>query len=92
MISLVFSSSGLIPLMLTPLGDYFQNLGATLHVGENVGEASLTSPRKNIGKDTLPSSPVNPALSPILDTGATADATATIDVQMEEGEIVTMAS
>jgi len=40
----------------------------------------------------LPSSLVNPALSPVLDTSAAADATATIDVQMEEGEIETMAS
>ena len=78
--------------MLTPLGDYFQNLGATLHSGENVGEASLTSPQKNIGQDTLPSSLVNLASSPVLGAGAAADATATIDVQMEEGEIVTTAS
>ena len=55
MISLVFNSSGLTPPMLTPLGDYFQNLGATLHSGEDVGEASLSSPPKNVGKDTLPS-------------------------------------
>ena len=52
----------------------------------------MTLPWKNIGKDTLPSSLINPASSPILDTSTTADATTTIDVQMEEGEIVTMAS
>jgi hypothetical protein len=63
-----------------------------LHFGEDVGEASLTSPRKNIGEDTLPSSPVIPASSLVLDTGAAVDATATIGVQMEEGEIEIMAS
>jgi len=92
MISLVFNSSGLTLLMLTPLGDYFQNLGATLHSGEDVGEASLSSPLKNVGEDTLPSSPAILASSPVLDTGGAADATATVDVQMEEGEIETMAS
>jgi len=66
-------------------------LGATLHSGEDVGEASLSLPPKNIGKDTLPSSLAIPASSPILDTGGAVDATSTIDVQMEEGEIVTMA-
>jgi len=44
MISLVFSSSGLTPPMLTPLSDYLQNLGGILDSDENVGEASLSSP------------------------------------------------
>ena len=92
MISLVFNSSGLTPPMLTPLGDYFQNLGANLHSGEDVGEASLSSPPKNVGEDTLPSSPAVPASSPVLDTSGAADATATADEQMEEGEIETLAS
>ena len=63
-----------------------------MHSGEDVGEASLSSPPKNVGEDTLPSSPAVPASSPVLDTGGAADATATVDVQMEEGEIETMAS
>ena len=49
MLSLVFNSSGLTPPMLTSLGDYFQNLGANLHSGEDVGEASLSLPPKNVG-------------------------------------------
>ena len=48
--------------------------------------------QKNIGEDTLPSSPAVLTSSPVLDTGGAADATATVDVQMEEGEIETMAS
>ena len=63
-----------------------------MHYGEDVGEASLSSPLKNVGEDTLPSSPAILASSPVLDTGGAAVATATIDVQIEEGEIVTMAS
>ena len=63
-----------------------------MHSGEGVDEASLSSPPKNIGKDTLPSSPAVPASSPVLNTGGAADATATVDVQMEKGEIDTMAS
>jgi len=92
MISLVFNSSGLTPSMLTPLDDYFQNLGATLHSGEDVGEASLSSSVKNVGEDTLPSFLAIAASSPILDTSGAADATATADEQMEEGEIETLAS
>jgi hypothetical protein len=91
-ISLVFNSSGLTLPMLTPLGDYFQNLGATLHSGEDVGKSSLSSPLKNIGEDTLPSSPAILASSPVLDTGGATDATTTVDVQMEESEIETIAS
>jgi len=78
--------------MLTPLGDYFQNLGATLHSDEDVGEASLSLPPKNVGEDTLPSSLAVPASSPVLDTSGATDATATADEQMEEGEIETLAS
>ena len=62
-----------------------------MHSGEDVGEASLSSPPKNVGEDILPSSPTFPT-SPILDTGGAANTTATIDEQMEEGEIETMAS
>ena len=40
-----------------------------MHSGEDVGEASLSSPPKNVGKDTLPSSPAVPTSSPILDAG-----------------------
>ncbi|CAD6205818.1 unnamed protein product [Miscanthus lutarioriparius] len=61
-----------------------ENLGATLHSSENVGEASLVSPRRNIGEDTLPSPLVIPASSLALDAGAAADVTASVDVQMEE--------
>ena len=62
-----------------------------MHSGEDVGEASLSSPPKNVGEDTLPSSPAVPASSPVLDTSGAADATATADEQMEEGEIETLA-
>ena len=72
--------------MLTLLGDYFQNLASTFHSDENVGGGSLSSPQKNTGEDTLPSS------SPIVDAAATVVATATAGAQTEEGEIVTMAS
>ena len=64
--------------MLTPLGDYFQNLASD----ENVGGGNLSSPQKNVVKDTLPSSP------PIVDAAATT----TAEVQIEEGEIVVKAS
>ena len=40
-----------------------------MHSGEDVGEASLSSPPKNVGEDTLPSSLAVPASSPILDAG-----------------------
>ena len=63
-----------------------------MHSGEDVGEASLSSPPKNVSKDTLPSSPVVHASSPILDTGGATDATATADEQIEVGEIETMSS
>ena len=46
MISVVFNSSGLTPPMLTPLGDYFQNLASTFHSDENVGGGVLSSPQK----------------------------------------------
>ena len=62
-----------------------------MHSGEDVGEASLSSPPKNVGEDILPSSPAFPT-SPILDTGGAANTTATIGEQMEEGEIETMAT
>jgi len=52
---------------------------------ENVGGGNLSLPQKNIGEDTLPSSP------PIVDAAATV-ATATAEVQIEEGEIVVKAS
>ena len=52
---------------------------------ENVGGGNLSLPQKNVVKDTLPSSP------PIVDT-ATIVATATAEVQIEEGEIVVKAS
>jgi hypothetical protein len=57
MISLVFNSSGLTPLMLTPLGDCFQNLEANIHSDVNLGEAILSSSQINVGEDIL-SSPV----------------------------------
>ena len=63
-----------------------------MHSGEDVGEASLSLPPKNVGEDTLPSSPVVLASSPVLDTRGATDATATVDEQMEEGEIETLAS
>jgi hypothetical protein len=44
MFSLVFNFSGLTPPMLTPLGDYFQNLASTFHFDENVGRGILSSP------------------------------------------------
>ena len=55
-----------------------------MHSGEDVGEASLSLPPKNVGEDTLPSSPVVLASSPVLDTGGAADATATVDMQMKK--------
>ena len=63
-----------------------------MHSGEDVGEASLSSSSKNVGKDTLPSSLVVPTSSPVLGTSGAADATTIIDEQMEEGEIETLAS
>jgi hypothetical protein len=62
MISLVFNSSGLTPLMLTLLGDCFQNLEANVHSNVNLGEATLSSSQVNVSKDTLCSS-VNPVHS-----------------------------
>ena len=50
-----------------------------MHSGEDVGEASLSSPPKNIGEEALPSSPAVPASSPVLDTGGATDATAIAD-------------
>jgi len=85
MISLVFSSSGLTPSMLTPLGDYFQNFEGNVHSNVNLGEATLSSSQVNVGKDTLPS-PVIPIHSPTIAT-----ATATIELQ-EEGEVATLSS
>jgi hypothetical protein len=52
MISLVFDSSELTPPMLTLLGEYFQNLGATLKSSPKTDEAAL------------PSSPMAPVISP----------------------------
>ena len=40
-----------------------------MHSDEDVGEASLSLPPKNVGEDTLPSSLAVPASSPILDAG-----------------------
>ena len=85
MISLFFNSSGLTLPMLTPLGDYFQNLASTFHSDENVGGGVLSSPQKNIGEGTLPS------LSPIVDAAATIT-TVAAGAQTEESEIVTTAS
>ena len=56
-------------------------MASTFHSDENVGGGVLSSPQKNIGEGTLPSS------SPIVDVAATV-ATATAEVQIEEGEIV----
>ena len=36
-----------------------------MHSSEDVGETSLSSPPKNVGEDTLPSSPAVPASSPV---------------------------
>jgi hypothetical protein len=47
MISLVFNSSGLTPLMLTLLGDCFHNLEANVHSNVNLGEAILSSSQIN---------------------------------------------
>ncbi|XP_066314355.1 uncharacterized protein [Miscanthus floridulus] len=80
MISLVFNSSGLTLPMLTSLGDYFQNLA----FDENVSGGNLSLPQKNVGKDTLPSSP------PIVNAAATV-AIATAEVKIEEGEILVKA-
>jgi hypothetical protein len=44
MISLAFNSSDATPSILTLLGDYFQNLVASLESGVNVGEATLALP------------------------------------------------
>jgi len=60
-----------------------------VHFNENVGEASLSPPRVNIGEDALPSSPVNPASSPVI--GAT-NVSAARDRQLEEGELDILAS
>jgi hypothetical protein len=79
MISLVFNSSGLIPSMLTPLGDCFQNLVAN--------EAILSSSQANVGEDIL-SSPIIGVQSPIA---AAATANAVMESQ-EEGEIAILAS
>jgi hypothetical protein len=77
--------------MLTPLGDYFQNLGAALSSNVNIGEASLNSPSVNISEGTLPSSLVNPVSSPVIGTPVITYAAAIAEEQLEEGEIVTMA-
>jgi len=74
--------------MLTPLGDYFQNLEVNVHSNVNLGEATLSLSQVNVGEDTLPS-PVIPVHSPAVAT-ATA-ATMTIESQ-EEGEVATLAS
>ena len=71
--------------MLTPLGDYFQNLEANVHSNVNLGEATLSLSQVNVGEDTLPS-PVIPIHSPTIAT-----ATATIELQ-EEGEVATLSS
>jgi hypothetical protein len=74
MISLVFTSIGLTPPMLTPLSDCFQNLEANVHSDVNLGEATLSLSQVNVGKDTLPS-PVNPVHSLAVATIAAATAT-----------------
>jgi hypothetical protein len=63
MFSLVFDSNGLTPPMLTPLGDYFQNLIANISHG-GVTEAILSLSQQNIGEDIFPN-PVNPVSSPV---------------------------
>jgi hypothetical protein len=52
MFSLVFYFSGLTPSMLTPLGDYFQNLMANISHG-GATEAILSSSQQNIGEDVF---------------------------------------
>jgi hypothetical protein len=79
MFSLVFYSSGLTPPMLTPLGDYFQNLMANISYG-GVTEAILSSSQQNVGKDIF-SVPVNLVSSPII-------VVATIIGSQEEGEVL----
>ena len=55
-----------------------------MHSSEDVGEASLSSPLKNIGEEALPSSLAVLASSPVLNTGGAADATATADEQWKK--------
>jgi hypothetical protein len=84
MISLVFNSSGLTPLMLTPLGDCFQNLEANVHSNVNLGEAILSSSQVNVGEDILS--------SPVIGTEAPIAAATVADVMQEEGEVAILAS
>jgi hypothetical protein len=87
MISLVFNSSGLTLLMLTPLGDCFQNLEANVHSNVNLDEAILSSSQINVGKDIL-SSPVVGVQVPV---GAAAAEDVVVNSQ-EEGEIAILTS
>jgi len=81
MISLAFNFSGATLSMLTPLGDYFQNLGASLESGVNVGEA------------TLALSPVALVSPPVIAAAAVAgkNVDAATGEQFEEGEVPTIA-
>jgi hypothetical protein len=79
MFSLVFDSSGLIPPMLTPLDNYFQNLMANISNG-GVAKAILASSQQNVGADIV-SDPVNLVSSPVT-------VTATVDGSQEEGEVL----
>jgi hypothetical protein len=76
MISLVFNSSGLTPLVLTPLAECFQNLGANVDV--NLGEANLSLSQANVGEDSL-TSPINPVPSPVVAVASVVTATAIVE-------------
>jgi hypothetical protein len=87
MISLVLNSSGLTPLMLTPLVDCFQNLEANVHCNVNLGEATLPSSPINVGEDILSSTVIGVQI-PI----AVATAEDVIIDSQEEGEVAILAS
>jgi hypothetical protein len=79
MFSLVLNFSGLTSPMLTPLGDYFQNLMVNISRG-SATEAILSSSHQNVGEDIF-SIPVNPVSSPVT-------VAATIIGSQEEGEVL----
>jgi hypothetical protein len=84
MISLVFNSSGLTPLMLTPLDDCFQNFEANIHSNVNLGEATLSSSQVNVGEDILSSL--------VIGVEAPIAAATVADVMQEEGVVAILAS
>jgi hypothetical protein len=99
MISLVFTSSGVTPPMLAPVGEYFLNLGATLSFDVNVDRSTLASSPVQVGKDILPSSLVNvgedalpSSLVNLVASPAVINVATTAKKQLEEGEIGTLAS